>query len=167
MEFIVPAIALIIIECILATLLCVATVVFWLLFVRRRGGWTRKRALVAALIVSPILLLMVGLPILGAYSEAHWMFIDEPLQSAVADHDASRVKHLLSIGADPNADFEGYTALEEAAANGDVEIVRLLLEHGAKVEERNTWTNHTPLRSARENKHPEAVKLLQKAGASH
>ena len=55
-----------------------------------------------------------------------------PLHSAVAarDHDAARA--LLEAGADPDARQQGgYTPLLAAAHNDDVEMVELLLAHGA------------------------------------
>lgn len=164
MEFIFPAILM---AFLVGVLLCVIGFIFWLLVFRRNVQRTRKRIIAALLISLPLFVIIIGLPLLGAYSEAHWIFIDEPLFTAVEDGDVARVNHLLSRGANPSMDFEGYPALEQAASDGNVEIVRLLLEHGADVNVRNAWTGHTPLMSAKENHHEKVVKLLLDAGALH
>lgn len=106
------------------------------------------------------------LPTIGAISIAHWMFIDEPLRDAAANGDAPRVKHLLAVGANPNVESEGSSALSGGAYNGNLETVRLLLAHGADPNRTSNFEPQTPLQLAQERKHTEIVVLLQKAGAT-
>ncbi|KAI0269072.1 ankyrin repeat-containing domain protein, partial [Russula aff. rugulosa BPL654] len=53
----------------------------------------------------------------------------------------------------------GFTPLHQASANGRIEIVRLLIEHGANVEAKND-EGETPLDVARVVQREEIIKLL-------
>ena len=56
-----------------------------------------------------------------------------PLHSAVASRDRESVRALLEAGADPNVTQEGgFTPLDGARHQGNAEMERLLLEHGAQ-----------------------------------
>ncbi|KEA63166.1 Ankyrin [Marinobacterium lacunae] len=67
--------------------------------------------------------------------------------TATFDNDAARVQSLLNEGADPNAVSEtGYTALYRAAEKGQTDIVKTLLEGGARVDA--SWKGWTPLLAA-------------------
>lgn len=61
-------------------------------------------------------------------------------------------------------DSEGITALMEAAARGDAELINCLLKHGA-----DSWlqdnSGRTALSYATQNRHDEVVKVLRAAGA--
>ena len=88
-----------------------------------------------------------------------------PLHSAVAHLDPSLAPRLaaplLEAGADPNARQQGgFTPLHEAAHNGTVELIRLLLRHGARVELCND-AGATPRELALEQGHDEAAFLLK------
>lgn len=132
--------------------------VLWVVVGRRLGF--RRRVYRTGVVV------LVVLPTLCALSLGHYMFLDEPLLSAAMEGDVSRVRCLLRLTANPNAEFEsGFTPLREAAAAGHTEVVRLLLAHGARVDVENHWTGGTPLRAALANGHADIVKLLEKAGA--
>jgi len=74
-------------------------------------------------------------------------------------------KELLDRGADVNqrADY-GQTALMEAAANGDLEKIALLLHHGADVNAKNQG-GFSALRIAVAQRQQETVKLLIESGA--
>jgi ankyrin repeat protein len=92
------------------------------------------------------------------------------------------VKTLLARGADPNMQLffkpanlagntntRGTTALIRAANNGDVEVVKLLLEHGADASIMMA-DRQTPIHAVIAGRSPEAqavelIKLLHKAGA--
>ncbi|WP_151827548.1 ankyrin repeat domain-containing protein [Acinetobacter oleivorans] len=55
--------------------------------------------------------------------------------------DLDQVEQLLSEGQDPNqADDEGYSALQAAAENDHLEIVKLLVEKGAQVAYKSEYT---------------------------
>lgn len=83
------------------------------------------------------------------------------------------VKLCLELGLDPTpADTQGYTAVMGAAYRGDNEMIKLLVEKGAKLDSRTTrgWSvtdmaNGPSLRSSVPVKHPETVALLRKLGA--
>lgn len=55
--------------------------------------------------------------------------------------DLDQVKQLLLEGQDPNqADDEGYSALQAAAENDHLEVVKLLVEKGAQVDYKSEYT---------------------------
>lgn len=56
-----------------------------------------------------------------------------PMSVAIANRDNSRVKELLSSGADPNGVNDGKTYLDQAVARDDVGIVSTLVAAGADV----------------------------------
>ena len=65
-----------------------------------------------------------------------------PLDSAMRGHfnDSTVVRSLLEHGADPNVQVPGnITPLHLASQYGRIEIVRLLVQHGASVEIRDKW----------------------------
>jgi serine/threonine-protein phosphatase 6 regulatory ankyrin repeat subunit B len=62
-------------------------------------------------------------------------------------------------------DEYGWTPLHEAADNGHVEIVRLLLQNGAEVNARGVW-DMTPLHEAACNGHIDILHLLVENGAN-
>ena len=64
-------------------------------------------------------------------------------------------KFLLDKGADPNM-FDEYGPLHNAASNGDLTMIRLLLEHGADPLK----GARSPLSLSIEDNHPEATELL-------
>lgn len=55
--------------------------------------------------------------------------------------DIARVKQLLADGIDPNqSDGEGYSALQAAAENDHLDIVKLLLSKGADISSKGQYT---------------------------
>lgn len=55
--------------------------------------------------------------------------------------DVDQVKELLIHGEDPNqTDDEGYSALQAAAENDHLEVVKLLVEKGALVDYKSEYT---------------------------
>jgi uncharacterized protein len=55
--------------------------------------------------------------------------------------DLDQVQQLLLEGQDPNqTDDEGYSALQAAAENGHLEVVKLLVEKGALVDYKSEYT---------------------------
>ncbi len=90
-------------------------------------------------------ILLIGMPLLGAVSLGKYMFLDEPLYYAVGDGDVAKVKQLLSLGASPNIEVHGNHVIVVAAASGQVEIVRMLMNHGARIKGGDDWRDDTPL----------------------
>jgi ankyrin repeat protein len=85
---------------------------------------------------------------------------------AVRAGDAARVKALLDQGVpvDAKARYDR-TPLSFAAARGNVEIVRLLLERGADVKAKDTFYGATALDWAADSGNPEIARLLLAKGA--
>jgi ankyrin repeat protein len=74
------------------------------------------------------------------------------------------VEHLLEAGADPNDYTESYrTALQCACGSGSIEIVRLLIDHGADLNPADGGRN--ALHVAAYNGHGEILLLLVDSGA--
>ena len=74
---------------------------------------------------------------------------DRALLEATKRGDVAAVKSLLRDGADPNvAQGDGLTSLHLAAQEGQLEIAKLLLEAGAKVEAKTRIGDYTPLHLA-------------------
>jgi hypothetical protein len=140
--------------------------VFWPTVIIAWVRFSRKRRL-RNIIRYAVTMLIVSMPLLGAFALSQYMFLDEPLVTAVIDGDVGKVRVLLKCGADPNIDVRGNFALEQAAAEGNVEMVRLLLAHGAQTNVRNEWNGRTALQAAEMNGYPEVAKLLKQAGATH
>jgi ankyrin repeat protein len=96
--------------------------------------------------------------------------MDFPIQKAAAYGDTDEIIRLLQAGANINEpDENGNMALHNAAWNGHVETVQVLLNHGADVNavrqaaSTNAWT---PLHFTAENDQFECARLLLDAGAS-
>lgn len=74
------------------------------------------------------------------------------------------VTALLNSGADPNIlRYAEKSALESAAKDGQIEIAKLLIEHGAQVD---VGSGYTALMFAAESGHIECVSLLLRKGAN-
>jgi ankyrin repeat protein len=93
-----------------------------------------------------------------------------PLHSAVAHRDpeiaTAMVESLLSNGAKVNiAQDGGWTPLHQAAAHGQMEIMKLLLDRKADVNAESD-DGTTPLRMAHNKGFSEAAEMLQQHGAT-
>lgn len=93
-----------------------------------------------------------------------------PLHSAVAHRDpeiaTAMVESLLSSGAKVNvAQDGGWTPLHQAAAHGQLEIMKLLLDQKADVNAKSD-DGSTPLRMAQNKGFSEAAEMLQQHGAT-
>ncbi|MGH7451925.1 MAG: ankyrin repeat domain-containing protein, partial [bacterium] len=73
---------------------------------------------------------------------------------------------MLAKGADVNAKFRyNATALSYAADRGHLEVVKVLIEHGAELNIKDTFYNSPPLAWAAYNGHTDVVKFLLEKGA--
>lgn len=81
---------------------------------------------------------------------------------------SASLEKLLQRPMDPNlVDQHGLTALHNAAKYGNLQMVKLLLEAGAKKDAPDTGVQgRTPLHCAAENGHLDVVRLLVEAGAN-
>jgi len=96
----------------------------------------------------------------------------EQLQDAARKGDAAAVKQLLDEGVDVNTKFRyNATALFYAADHGHVEVVKVLLDHGAAMDLKDTFYGFTPLMLAvgpaqkKRPEHTEIAKLLIAKGS--
>ena len=88
------------------------------------------------------------------------------LVKAATDGDTAAVERLLAAGVNPNsADNKGLTALNWAAYNGNVPVVRALLAHKAAVDSHSNPDAWTPLMNAANGGHNDVIALLLDAGA--
>lgn len=92
-------------------------------------------------------------------------FKNTPLQIALLCSEAGAAKALLDRGADPNLRQTGdFVALHEAASTGRIDIMQLLIDHGAELSPR-TVKGETPLAVAGRKGKAEAVSWLKARGA--
>ncbi len=95
----------------------------------------------------------------GHESEGH----DTPLQAALKARNHPLVDTLLAAGANPNQCTDwGPPVLGLAARAGDIDSMRLLLAHGAKI---NASCNLTALTAVASDGKPDMVSFLLSAGA--
>lgn len=89
----------------------------------------------------------------------------QPLAYAVRQGSLEKVRYLIERGNDPSrVDYDGSSVFFEAAANPDVRVLELLLEHGANMDE--GAIDMTPMSQAMVNSTPERIKWLVDHGAS-
>ena len=90
-----------------------------------------------------------------------------PLSLASLNANAGMIDKLIRAGADPNsANPYGETSLMTAARTGSVEAVRVLLDHGAMVEAKESVRGQTALMWAVVENHPDVVRFLHQRGAN-
>lgn len=91
-----------------------------------------------------------------------------PLQGAIEAEKVEIAQILIEAGADVNAKTSGeleLTALQDAAAIGNLDLIRLLIKHQADLTARDNVFNYTPLECAKEFEQKAALELLQKLTA--
>jgi hypothetical protein len=92
--------------------------------------------------------------------------IDE-LFAAARKGDAAAVEALLKKGVDANAKWRyDQTALFPACDRGHIEVVKVLLAHGARVDVHDNFYHATPMSWALDHAHYDIVKLLVQNGGS-
>lgn len=79
---------------------------------------------------------------------------------------SAAVEALLEAGVEVEAAFDGETALMAAAGRGDLETVKLMIDHGAKVAARNKQRAMTVFDYARQGKNRQVIALLEKFDVS-
>lgn len=87
-----------------------------------------------------------------------------PLQAAIEAERVEITQTLIEAGADVNAKTIGeleLTALQDAAAMGNLDLIRLLVKHQADLSARDNVFNCTPVDWAKEFEQKAAVELLQ------
>jgi uncharacterized protein len=95
------------------------------------------------------------------------MYAKDELHIAANKGDAKIVKEILQTSPDVDArDSYGGTALHAAMFQDDIEIVRLLIEHGYDVNAVGPTNGYTPLHDAVWANNLAAVKLLVENGAN-
>ncbi len=89
----------------------------------------------------------------------------EPLSYAAKKNHLKMVKHLVSLGNDPNlCDMDGYSVVANAALNPDVRVVEFLLDHGAELD--NGATDASELGHALRDGTPQRVRFFIERGSS-
>jgi hypothetical protein len=93
--------------------------------------------------------------------------VNEELIEAVRQGDATRIEALIAKGANVNASWRyGETPLFFACDRGFTQVVKVLLEHGAEVNIKDTFYAMTPVMRAAYKDHVDIVKILLARGAS-
>jgi ankyrin repeat protein len=113
----------------------------------------------------------------GTHVKVPGAFTPEALLEAIRARDVDRLAELLAAGADPNkpltrhgltplqAAVDELEALSENEPGGPIDAVVLLLRHGAAVNSWDERRTSTPLLTAVQINHIEAVRILLAAGA--
>jgi ankyrin repeat protein len=91
-----------------------------------------------------------------------------PLHMAVMHGHVNAACELLVAHANPNAAYHGITPLCVASQDGQLDLVKLLVRHGARVNghEIGEEGGVTPLYWARLNGHDEVARFLEQRGAT-
>ena len=85
-----------------------------------------------------------------------------PLCRAISKGDLDAVKKFIEYGSDVNESFEGVTPLMLAARYNRVEIIKLLLEKGAKADAKDE-RGHSALYYAESSKSTDAIAVLKQS----
>ena len=93
--------------------------------------------------------------------------VNEDLIDAVRQGDAARVEALIAKGANVNASWRyGETPLFFACDRGFAQVVKVLLEHRAEVNLKDSFYGMTPVARAAEKDHVDIVRMLLAKGAN-
>nr|XP_023689292.1 NF-kappa-B inhibitor beta [Paramormyrops kingsleyae] len=106
----------------------------------------------------------------GASAEIQERGGNTPLHLAVRESRMACVRELTCSGIRPDhlriINYSGVSALHLAVQKGNEEIVQMLLEGGADVNQRDLSSGRSPLHWAVESQSPTLVRLLLRAGAA-
>ena len=92
--------------------------------------------------------------------------VNEAFLAAARKGDVAKLKEFLDKGVDVNTKTQyGATALAYACDKGHVDVVKLLLEHGANVNVKDTFYGEMPLGWALQKENVEILRLLLEKGA--
>ncbi|KAK4221042.1 hypothetical protein QBC38DRAFT_461908 [Podospora fimiseda] len=90
-----------------------------------------------------------------------------PLHAAVIREHLTIVKRLLAAAANPaKADFDGVTPLHSAASQGSLDVIRVLLDHGAPIGAKDGMAGKTPAEWARLSGRFETAELIEQGQPS-
>jgi 26S proteasome non-ATPase regulatory subunit 10 len=90
--------------------------------------------------------------------------MNDELLRAVEEGDLQRADALLREGTSPHEDSWGLSLLDDALSRRDERMARLLIEHGARIDERDSRGQTRLHRAARQADDSEAVTLLIRLG---
>jgi hypothetical protein len=111
-------------------------------------------------------LLMLAFPVICAAALAA-QDLNEDLIDAVRKGDVPSVEALIAKGANVNASWRyGETPLFFACDRGFAPVVKVLLEHGAEVNVKDSFYGMTPVARAADKDHVDIVKMLLAKGAN-
>ena len=102
--------------------------------------------------------------IVAAYLWSSSDFRGRRMYDAFRDGHTRLGRLMVHLGADPNYGSGSSSPMHLAAARGDVELMRFLVEHGAEVDRPVKW-NVSPLHEARRCRQLEAERFLLAHGA--
>jgi ankyrin repeat protein len=102
----------------------------------------------------------------GAKVDVQGSSRETPLILASGLNDADIVDILLKYGADININFKGWTPLKEAAARGSLEVLMILINNGANIENQNINEGDTALMLTLYDGSVEKVSALLHAGVN-
>jgi ankyrin repeat protein len=92
--------------------------------------------------------------------------IDYSIHIAAANGNLKIIEFLIREGEDVNKPIEGFTAFQNGAMYGHIELLKLLLANGSKIDEPGGRENETPLHLAARNHILKVITFLIKNGAN-
>jgi ankyrin repeat protein len=102
----------------------------------------------------------------GSFFEGSVVDMETPLGIAMSYYHKNAARVLIMNGADVNkGNDHGSTPLHSAATGGFVDMVQLLIEHGANVNAEEPGSHWTPLQAAATMGHKDVMGILISHGA--
>ena len=130
----------------------------------------KRKAVFIGLILMLLVLIAIGALVVHFYYPSKYQNADK-LISAIENEDVTQVKKLLDEGIDPNQtnmppgnysffEMSATRPLSVACRTGNLEIIELLLTHGATVEYQE-HTGWSPLKEALFFTNPDDLKIVE------